>query len=82
VDLHAKRQEVTTNRNNNNVHELDYYNRSVHLNFYMPDVGTAISLTAPSVDVDLPRLSLELEFLISGYGCFGDGRGTHLGVKE
>jgi hypothetical protein len=38
--------------------------------------------TAPSVDLDLPRLSLELEFLISGYGCFGDGRGTHFGVKE
>jgi hypothetical protein len=55
-----------------------YYNGSVHLNFYMPDVAIAISITAPSVDVDLPRLSLELEFLISGYWCFEDWEGNTL----
>jgi hypothetical protein len=33
-------------------------------------------------DLHLPRLSLEFEFLISGYGCFGDWEGTHFGVNE
>jgi hypothetical protein len=30
----------------------------------------------------LPRPLLELEFLISGYGCLGDGRRTHFGVNK
>jgi hypothetical protein len=38
--------------------------------------------TAPSTYLHLPRLSLELEVLISGYGCFGHGRETHFGVNE
>jgi hypothetical protein len=45
-------------------------------------IGINITTAAPSTDVRLPRLSLELEVLISGYGCFEDGRGTHFGANE
>jgi hypothetical protein len=44
-------------------------------------VSWYVTTAAPS-DLHLPRLSLELEVLISGYWCFTDGRETHLGVNE
>jgi hypothetical protein len=46
------------------------------------EARTLKTTAAPSTDLNLPRLLLELEVLISGDRYFGDGRGTHFGVNE